>query len=205
MGQPSSSPTRPVALPTGGAPPWSTRARGHTRLVIEMPARSRWKLVPVLVVCGLGYVASLALVRLMGSLDSRASLFMTVAYGVVLVVAIVGDGVLSPRETLEIDSRYVTITRGDQLVYWCPRSRCREIDVWTPPPGGAFVRASRRLAGVSTFAWGDGSQSYGSAGEGISRRAASRLVPIIAEFLADNPPESDAGDVAAGTDAAAPT
>ncbi len=187
-------PSRIVALPYGGAPAWVVKSRGETRLVVDMPARSQWRIGILTVLAMLLFAAPVLWgfsYLLGGSWDAQVWLYVIGSFGVVCLVLVIGTGMFAKREVLEIDSRYVTVTRGDQLVSSCPRTRCTQVRVWTPPSAGPVTTALRRFIGVSPLSWGDGQQDSGSAGSGISPAAATDLVPIIQSFLDQHPAETD--------------
>jgi len=194
-------PSRIVALPYGGAPAWTVRSRGETRLVVDLPARSQWR-VGILTAGAMlliGVPVYWGLSHLLGEpWDASMWLLALGSFGLVCLVVVIGTGMFAKREVLEFDSRYVTVTRGDQLVASCPRIRCTQVRVWTPPPAGPVATALRKFIGVSPLSWGDGQQDWGSAGSGISPAGAADLVPIIQRFLDEHPAETDLGDAARG-------
>ena len=184
--------TRVVPLHTGGAPAWSPKSRGLTRLIIDMPARSQWKLAIAVAVFEilLGAPIVWGIFRITGeSFDPSALLFFGGLIAFSFMIVVIVSGMFARREVVEFDSRYVTVTRGDQLVYWIPRRLCTEIALWTPPPAGPVTMALRRLADIPVFVWGDGQQGWGHAGAGISRESATELIPVIQQFLDEHPPE----------------
>jgi hypothetical protein len=182
--------------------PWVTGilplARGTVQLVIDMPARSTLRIVTAATTSLLMFAimattwSLLALLPVRGSAPSFTQPVLAAAavgvLGFVLFLVMTGAG--ASREVLEVDSRFVSVTRSREAVVLLPRGCCTEVKLADVPTSGLAGALARRGSDVPRLLLGDGGNWWISAGSGITREAAVRLVVTIREFLAENPVES---------------
>ena len=177
--------------------PWRHAERGPVRLVIDLPVRNvkaRWAIV--------GLVAVVASLTLVGIAAVRAALGGPLVSasdgGLVLFVSLVSVGLASfllfssrsgaTRETLEIDSRFVTLSRSGRVIAIWGRARAGEFHAWELPPDRMVAWFQRRFLDRPTIGWG--TEGYlGWTGSGISSDAAIALLGAIRDFAHENPPE----------------
>jgi len=177
--------------------PWRHAQRGPVRLVIELPAgASRLGLaygaLYAILICFVLLVAALWRV-LLGVPVVSASDFGFVAFVVLIAVAIMlgnlfAERVGASRETLEIDSRFVSLARQGKVVGIWGRAQAGDFVSWTPPSEPWRIWVSRHFLSRPTIAWGS-AEYPGWTGSGISDAAAAALLESISDFCRDNPPE----------------
>lgn len=176
---------------SNGIPSMSEQQRGPVRLVIDMPARTRRTLVVTL-------ASTTFLIALMAWVFAGPGLFIHQSNGS-LIVFLGAEGVLvlagqaimfglgSRREVLEIDSRFVTVKRAEQVVAICSRRQVTDAWVNEPPATGFRSWSARHLMDWPWLMLGADGRAAAGAGAGLSRASAGRLVPAITEFLAEHP------------------
>jgi len=140
-------------------------------------------------VCAFLGLGTLLMVRLIdGGVSRSATAFVAVLELFLFVLIVTAGGLWSKREIFEIDSRFVTVTRGDALVGFSPRAQC--LDAWLlPVPKGHGARIARRLVAAPRIALGVDGGSYMLFGAGVSDHAASEVLSLVAGFMVENPPE----------------
>ncbi len=175
-------PWREILTPYGGTPMRREIRRGTPRLVVDIPVRlgqTRLFLVAFVFVL---FALQLLLVQLIDKqLDVYAIRFSAgMAIFILLIVAISGD-IWSSREIIEVDPRFVTVSRAGGFMSFSLRSECTEI---------RMNRADTHGMRVPRVVWGGGGKLRGSAGTGLTDSDAEHVVAAIESFLTEYPPET---------------
>jgi len=186
--------------------PWITGilpvGRGPVQLVIDMPARSArlffvsavTALVFFLIAGVEWWLFSLVPNTAQGALTEHPFLFAAGLALVAFVVMFVTQGGGSSREILEIDSRFVTLTRNHEAVVALPRGMCNVFTLADNPSSGVPAFFAKWFSEVPWLRLGSESGPFVEAGGGISRGAAESLAGTIRQFMQENPPEAGYDD-----------
>jgi len=159
--------------------------RGPVRLVVTMPVRVVTRELAALGL-GIGVVAIAALVTVFRFVDVWPLLILPLSLSLACVAGLVRPIVV---ERLEIDSRFVTLSRSGRSVAWGRHqfSNPRLID-----PAAGAIATSRWFRGVKpTIGWGeyesDADLFSTYIGSGLTRSEAARVLGLVLDFCRDNP------------------
>ena len=172
-------------------------ARGPVQLVIDMPARSARQVGLAFLAAALLFSVAaieLTLFQLVPLPESSRMpadpiVIALVAAVLAFVVTLWTSGVGARREVLEIDSRFVSVRRTRESVSLLPRGCCIEAKVSDVPRSGPPAWFAKHFHDVPWILLGNGDYYWITAGSGISRQSAERIVETISDFMAENPPE----------------
>jgi hypothetical protein len=177
--------------------PWRHMERGPVRLVVELPVRTgrlvlAYASLYAVTVVLLLFVAALWRLLIgetvLSSSDSGFLVAMILMAGVPILVNLFLARVGASRETLEVDSRFVSLARQGQVVGLWGRALAGAFVPWTPPTEPWRIWVTRHFLNRPTIAWGS-AEYPGWTGSGISGATAISLLQIINDFCRDNPPE----------------
>jgi hypothetical protein len=181
-------------LMTGIAPV----ARGPVRLVIDMPTRSARLVASTLMTALALFIMVGVELALFASLPSPVGSAPPAAISArfaALIVFFLGAALWFSRagvrrERLEIDSRFVTLSRGTQTLVTAPRGACDAVTVTDAPASGLPAWLADRFSDTAWLRFGSDPKRCVSAGSGISRQSAERLAGVVRDFMEEHPVEA---------------
>lgn len=159
--------------------------RAIPRLVVEYVVDTRRQLAANLLVGILSLVLAVVFALQGWPLASFYAALFGVG-GVLLVVWLQGLG--ARHETIEVDSRFLSVTRGGVVMVW-PTAKCGGFRVAVDPPGGVFARTF--IWQPPAVEWGDNQTVYhGYAASGLDEPSATKIIHAMEDFVAEHPADA---------------